>query len=555
MKASARLLLGGGVAAVLLWAGAASAQVDPGVSAKIASLGDLISQRDAAVYDRLNIAGRFGVSFKPHEAVCADSGAGTAHCNARVISDFASVAASRRGGASPGAVPPPPSSAYGPAQFLTAYALSGAAASGNPIIAVVDAYDDPNIASDLSAYSTAYAIPQLPACAGAIASSATACFQKVNQSGSTTSHPSSNTGWGLEISLDVEVAHAVCQNCSILLVEANSNGYSDLMAAEDRAFGLGAAAVSNSWGSGEFTGESSYDSHFNHPGVAVTASAGDGGYGVEYPAASPYVTAVGGTSLFLNADNSYNNEIAWSGTGSGCSAYESKPGWQSDAGCARRTVADVSADADPNTGAAVYDTLGYGGTKGWFQVGGTSLAAPLIAAVYAQASVTANTQENALPYADAADLHDVAGGSNGSCGGSYLCTALAGFDGPTGLGTPLGLGAFGGTGGGPPPPPPPPPAQSFTLSAGPTSLSITRGRSGSDTITVIPAGGFSGPVTLSVSGVPSGVSASFSKNPATNSSSLRLSVNRRAGTGTYALIIKGTSGTLSAATTLFLTIN
>src|SRR6185295_4166059 len=248
----------------------------------------------------------------------------------------------------------------------------------------------------------------------------------------------------LEIALDVETAHAVCQNCSILLVEADSNSFTNLATAVDKAVALGAKVVSNSYGGSEFSSEvtNTYDGHFNHPGVAITVSSGDSGYGVEYPAASQFVTSVGGTTLLLNANNSYQSESAWAGAGSGCSAYEPKPSWQHDTGCATRSVADVSADADPNTGAAVYDSVRYQGRAGWFQVGGTSLAAPLVASVYAlSGNIPSATNEASLPYAHAASLHDVASGSNGSCG-TYLCLSGVGFDGPTGLGSPNGTGAF-----------------------------------------------------------------------------------------------------------------
>jgi subtilase family serine protease len=329
-------------------------------------------------------------------------------------------------------------------QFRTGYSLGNGQASTSQIVAIVDAYNDPNILSDLNVYSDTFGIPRLPACVGAIASSATPCFQKVDQRGGT-AYPQTNAGWALEISLDVEIVHAVCQNCSILLVEADSNSFANLMAAVDRAATLGANEISNSYGGGEFSGESSYDSHFNRTGVAITVSSGDSGYGVEYPAASLFVTAVGGTTLNLNSNNSYNSESVWSGAGSGCSAYESKPGFQSDPSCAKRTVADVSADANPNTGAAIYDSVRYQGRLGWFKVGGTSLASPLIAAVYALAGgVSAGTYGNSVPYANgnSGNLHDITSGSNGSCGGSYLCTGVAGYDGPTGRGTPNGTGAF-----------------------------------------------------------------------------------------------------------------
>ena len=216
----------------------------------------------------------------------------------------------------------------------------------------------------------------LPPC-----TTANGCFRKVDQNGGT-SYPAANSGWDLEIALDVEIAHAICQNCKILLVEASSASVAALGTAVNDAVALGANVVSNSYGAAEFSSETGYDTYYNHPGVAITASSGDGGYGVEFPAASQYVTAVGGTTLTLNADKTYRGETAWSGAGSGCSLYEPKPAWQTDTGCSRRTVADVSADADPNSGAAIYDSYGYHG-QGWFQVGGTSLAAPLVAAVYA----------------------------------------------------------------------------------------------------------------------------------------------------------------------------
>ena len=178
---------------------------------------------------------------------------------------------------------------------------------------------------------------------------------------------------------------------------------------------------------------------FNHPGVPYVFSTGDYGYGVQYPSASPKVTAVGGTSLHINVGNTYNSESAWSGAGSGCSAYEPKPSFQHDSGCSRRTVADVSADADPNTGAyVVYNGSGY-------QIGGTSLAAPLVASIFALGGGVGSTLGNSLPYANlhyGVNLRDVTSGSTGSCGGSYLCTAKTGYDGPTGLGTPLGVTAF-----------------------------------------------------------------------------------------------------------------
>ena len=356
-------------------------------------------------------------------AVCPAALVGFARCHSQVVTDA-------RGNPQATASP----TGYGPVQFQTAYGLPSSTAGAGQTIGIVDAYDDPSAESDLGVYSSTYG---LPAC-----TTANGCFKKVNQSGGT-NYPRADQGWALEISLDVQVAHAVCPNCKILLVEARSNSFANLLTAEDYATAR-ASVVSNSWGGSEFSSEtsSSYDGHFNRPGVPITVSSGDGGYGVEYPAASQYVTAVGGTTLNLNPDNTRASETVWSGAGSGCSAYEPKPAWQSDAGCAHRTVADVSADADPNTGASVYDSYGYQGQRGWFQVGGTSLAAPLIGSVYALAGNGASSTYGSYPYAHTSSLYDVVSGSNGSCGGSYLCTAGAGYDGPTGLGTPSGGGGF-----------------------------------------------------------------------------------------------------------------
>ncbi len=332
---------------------------------------------------------------------------------------------------------------YGPAQFLGAYNLKGIIKS-KQIIAIVDAYDDPKIKNDLDVYSKQFNLPILPLCNGLINNAKSPCFQKINQRG-IKNFPAQNGGWSLEMALDVETAHAICQNCSILLVEADSPNMKNLMAAVDQAVKQGANEVSNSWGGPEFAGETNFDKHFNFPGTAFTVSAGDNGFGTEYPAASPYVTSVGGTSLTMKTGNSYGGEDAWSDSGSGCSRYEHKPAWQTDNKCPNRTIADVSADADPATGAAIYSSLGPKSKKGWFKVGGTSLSAPLIAGVYALSDNLPNNQKtNSLPYAlgSRSNLHDVVGGSNGYCDPSYLCNGKTKYDGPTGLGSPNGIGAF-----------------------------------------------------------------------------------------------------------------
>ena len=318
---------------------------------------------------------------------------------------------------------------YTPCDLQSAYTLPSSSAGGGQTVAIVDAYDDPKAESDLAVYRAAYGLPPC--------TTANGCFRKVNQTGGTT-YPAASTGWAEEISLDVDMVSAVCPKCHILLVEASSNSIANLLTAENEAFALGANVISNSWGSNEFGSETAYDSYFHH-GIPITASTGDAGYGVSWPAASTYVTAVGGTSLHSANSARGWSETAWSGAGSGCSAYVVKPSWQTDSGCARRTVGDVSAVADPSTGVATYDSYN---EPGWMVFGGTSVAAPIVASAYALAANGAGITTPAYAYAHAGALFDVASGSNGNCGGSYLCTAVPGYDGPTGLGTPNGTGGF-----------------------------------------------------------------------------------------------------------------
>jgi subtilase family serine protease len=336
-------------------------------------------------------------------------------------------------------------SGYGPSNLQSAYGLTSAAASNGSgeTIAIVDAYNDPNAEADLAKYRSYYG---LSAC-----TTANGCFKKVSQTGSTTSLPSSDTGWSEEISLDVDMASAICPNCNILLVEATSATMANLGKAVNEAVTLGAKYVSNSYGGSESSSDSTYDtSYFNHPGVAITVSAGDSGYGAEYPAASKYVTSVGGTALSTSSNSRGWTESVWEtssteGTGSGCSSYDAKPTWQTDTGCSKRTIADVSAVADPATGVSVYDS--YGVTAGWYTFGGTSASSPIIAGVYALGGTPSSSSYPAsFPYAKAGTsaLNDVTSGSNGSCGSSYLCTAKSGYDGPTGWGTPEGVAAFTG---------------------------------------------------------------------------------------------------------------
>jgi subtilase family serine protease len=250
--------------------------------------------------------------------------------------------------------------------------------------------------------------------------------------------------------LDLEMVSAICPACPIVYIGGNSASFADLSTAVNTAVSkMHATVVSNSYGAPEFSGENTYAAAYNHPNVAITVSSGDNGYGVEVPAAYNTVTAVGGTNLKRDATTSRGwTESAWSGAGSGCSALIAKPSTQSTVSpsCSRRTVADVSAIADPNTGVAVYDSYG-SATAPWMVFGGTSVAAPIIAGVYGLAG-TLPSYPASTAYANTSALNDVTSGSNGRCvrgkttTGLYLCTGVTGYDGPTGLGTPNGTGAF-----------------------------------------------------------------------------------------------------------------
>jgi subtilase family serine protease len=331
---------------------------------------------------------------------------------------------------------------FGPADIQNAYNLPSATAGSGETVAIVDAYDLPTAAADLAAYRTAAGLPPCTADSG--------CFRKVNEHGDTSYYPTPDPGWGVEIALDMEMVSAACPNCRILLVEADQADTDALGAAENTAVAQGAVAVSNSWGANESYDQIRADAqYFDHPGVAITASSGDGGYGVIWPASSPHVTAVGGTSLTRDATSARGwSETAWAGAGSGCSALEPKPAWQADTGCPARSVADVSAVADPNTGVAVYDS--FDTYQPWNELGGTSVASPIIASVYALAGAPRpGTQPNSYPYANPGALNEVTSGGNGngwSCDPTYECNAGPGYDGPTGLGTPDGVGAFAAPG-------------------------------------------------------------------------------------------------------------
>lgn len=327
---------------------------------------------------------------------------------------------------------------YTPTQIRNAYGINSLSANGSGVtIAIVDAYDDPTIASDLQTFKNTFGI--------------TGCnLTKVNQSGGTR-YPRSNGGWALEISLDIEWACAVAPGANLLLVEASSNSFSNLLTAVDYAASH-AQVVSMSWGGSEFSSETSYDTHFNVNGVTFFASSGDSGTGVIYPSSSPYVVGVGGTTLPLDSNGNLTGaETTWSGSGGGISSYENEPGYQSSypipSTGGKRGIPDVSYDANPSTGVAVYDTTAYNGQKGWFQVGGTSAGSPQWAGLAALADqgrsqpLSSNNLTSSAEYKAAAssvyasNYRDITSGNNGTCGA--VCNAATGYDFITGLGSPL----------------------------------------------------------------------------------------------------------------------
>lgn len=326
-----------------------------------------------------------------------------------------------------------PGFGYGPPDIASAYQLDTSAQSGQTV-AIVDAFDNPKVESNLKSYRAAWGLPPCTTKNG--------CFRKVNQRGGS-KPPEPDAGWGVEIALDVQAVSAACPTCKILLVESDDNSYVNIGKAVNEAAQLGADVISNSYGGDEFTGILKLAaSYYTHPGVAQVASSGDYGFGpAQFPAESPGVIGVGGTTL-RKTDSGGWHEKAWWGAGSGCSAWIDKPSWQRDRHCQMRTVADLSAVADPDTGFAVYDTFGLGSDNGWIQVGGTSLSAPLIAGMIGLAGNADQLGDASYIYAHASGLKDVVGGSNGFCGGDYLCTGKKGYDAPTGLGSPRGLSAL-----------------------------------------------------------------------------------------------------------------
>lgn len=326
---------------------------------------------------------------------------------------------------------------FGPVHLVEAYSMRDVRNKGKgQVIALVDAYDDSQAEADLGTFSTQFG---LPAC-----TTANGCFKVIYEGGK--KPPSDTSGWSNEIAIDTQWAHSIAPAATIMLVEAQSNSFNDLLSAVDVAVANGATVVSMSWSGGETASETSSDTHFNVPGVVFVAASGDGGHSVGYPAASPFVVAVGGTSLTLNSNGSWASETAWSGSGGGESRFETEPSYQATAqSSGKRGVPDVAYDGDPNTGVPSYSSHACGACfTGWGQWGGTSIGTPQWAALFARAnSLRAiagkpllTLPQTVLYAAPATDFHDITSGTNGFCGA--LCTAGPGYDFVTGLGTPVG---------------------------------------------------------------------------------------------------------------------
>jgi Fungal fucose-specific lectin len=338
---------------------------------------------------------------------------------------------------------------FAPADFRKAYKLPETGGSGQTV-AIVDAYNDPNAYSDLKTYRSTYKLPECTEESG--------CFKKVNQKGESKNYPANNAGWATEISLDLDMVSATCPGCHILLVEADEPSLTDLGTAENEAATLGATVISNSYGGSEGTEENKYEdekkygSYYEHPGIPITVASGDDGYGVEFPAGSPHVIAVGGTALKKEEKSARGwSEEVWrntefkvgekgAGTGSGCTLKEeTKPPWQHDTGCSNRTDNDVAAVASCSTPVSVYDTYEVEKARWWEPMCGTSASAPIIGGIEALAEKAVKTEGAEVFYGQPNAEFPVTKGSDGECGGSYLCTASEGYNGPAGMGAPDGV--------------------------------------------------------------------------------------------------------------------
>lgn len=413
-------------------------------------------------------------------------------------------------------------------------------------IAIVDAYNDPNVVSDLQTFDTQFGLPTCNDTNG--------CFTKNTQG-----TPATDSGWAMEISLDVQWAHSIAPGAKIVLVESSDNSLGNLLTGVDTAVGTGAKQVSNSWGGNEFSTETNYDYHFNSPTSSFYAASGDAGHGVIWPAASPYVVSVGGTTLTTDSSGNWVSESAWSGSGGGTSAYEPKPSYQNNFNSnTKRTVPDVAYDGDPNTGFYVYDSVPVNGNSGWWIVGGTSAGAPQWAAISAIANsqnanlVSASFGANSALYNAASgaqsspqtnpyltNYHDITTGSNGACGS--ICNAIVGYDEVTGLGTPQSNNIV--------PFIAPPTTPDFTISANPSSFSVSAGTPQSSTITITSLNAYSGTVTLSSSF--GSVSPASLTVPASGTATATLTFTPTAST---TITVSGTSGTLNHSTSITVTV-
>ncbi len=428
-----------------------------------------------------------------------------------------------------GGISPAISTPLSPAQIKTAYNLPSTGGSGT--IAIIDAYDDPNVENDLNAFNTQFGLPQC--------TTANGCFEKHKMS----SFIIADRGWALEISLDTQWAHAIAPNAKILLVEANSSSGDDLVAAVDYARSRSnVVAISMSWGDVEFPGESSYDSHFtslNGAPITFFASSGDGGNagGVQWPAVSSNVVGVGGTTLSFNG-GSIVSETAWSGSGGGLSAYEPEPSYQIKYGVSRangmRAVPDVSYNADyKNSPVSVYDTYGY---TGWLAVGGTSAGAPQWAAIQSLGHSSSNNNF----YQDAKSVNyriyfrDISSGTNGACG--FYCTAMIGYDYVTGLGSPLTTNYILSSA--------PTRTASLTVSANPSTITATQ-------TSIITASTTDGKSDVSINFATN--TGSFNSTSCTSNSIGKCSVVFKPSSSGIAMITAKASGYTSGLTIVFVT--
>ena len=516
-----------------------AAALAAGMAGLTASAASAASISTAVAHPHVSIAQEISHGAHASQPAPTTANSRSSHvCSAVIVVGHQSCMLLKRDGmhaipasASPDAIPA--GVGYGPSQLQSAYNLTSASAANGAgrTIAIVDAYDDPTAAADLAAYRSAAGLPAVPS------------FQKVNQNGATSPLPSeapASDDWTLEESLDLDMASAICPLCNIVLVEATNDSGTGLYVAENTAASM-AGYISNSWGGTEASSDTSLDSsNFNHPGDVITASAGDSDYGVIYPATSPNVVSVGGTRLSTSTNSRGWTESVWNtsagseGTGSGCSAFEPQPSWQTAlglSGCTKRIDNDVAADADPATGVAVYDTSN--GNGGWNEVGGTSASSPMLAAMYALAGNAGTTPAQDI-YTHTSNFFDVTSGNDGSCSPAYLCTAKTGYDGPTGIGTPNGIAGLQTGGGG---------TETVSVTS-PGSQTSTQGTAIS-TLQISATDSAGKALTYSATGLPAGLAIS-SSGAITGTPSAA---------GTYTVAVTASSGTASGSTSFTWTVN